>query len=275
MKGGDETWPGVSTSLLMTLCSVAAVYFWWVLVAPLGSNVLSLIVGMAAGRGAVALLAAQRLPSPRAPRLGLRLPKAAHLPWLLLLAPSAFLVLELQNALFASVGARPLSGALEVTPVVLGIDRSGWLLPAAIALVLVTPLATEFLFRGVMQPGLVRRHGRWKGILLAALFSSAAHVAITAFASPLGGLVAVAVLPWQVLLGWLRETTGSFLASALVRALSSAALLVVLSIPSRHPVAGITATGVHLPVGLLAASVVSVVLGVLLLRRAASATERG
>ena len=60
-------------------------------------------------------------------------------------------MLELQNAFCSMMGYLPLRGALEAPPVVLGLDKPGWLPAALFALVIVTPAATEFLFRGVIQ----------------------------------------------------------------------------------------------------------------------------
>ena len=267
MSAADPRGPGALESVLVTLVSVAAFFFWWVLVNPLGSQLLNMAVAMIAGRAAVALLGARVKPRDWAARFALTLPKGRTWAALVLLAPGFLWVLELQNALFASIGLPPQRGTFEVTPLALGLDRPGWLPPAILVLVVLTPLCAELLFRGWMQPGLVARHGRWKGLLLASLLAGGAHVGVVAFGSTAGPLVLLAVFGWNLLLGWVRESTGSTLASMIVRALANALLLAAFAMAADHPIAGVTAQGTHLPPALLIVSALSVAGGLRLLRR--------
>lgn len=264
---GKQGFPGPLNAFLIGSCSVAAVFFWWVLGARFFDQVLCLALAMAAGRGLVAWLAAGQVEEPRREKLGLVRFDLRTLPGLLLLTPAAFLVLELQNAFCSLMGYLPLRGALEAPPVVLGLDKPGWLPAALFALVLVTPAATELLFRGVIQQGLVERLGERKGLPLAAAYAAACHVAIVAFGSVLGLAVFLAVLPWQLMFGWLRLRTGSLWPGVLVRSLSSLALIALFALVPRYTVAGLTSDGIHLPVLWIAASAISVAAGIFLVRR--------
>lgn len=262
-----KTFPGPVAGFLIGAASVAAVFFWWVLGARFLDQVLCMALAMAAGRGLTVWLAAPRIDEPRKATLGLVGFSPRFLPGLVLLTPAAFLVLELQNLLCVLMGFSPLLGALEVRPVVLGMDRSTWLPAAVFTLVVVTPIASELLFRGLIQQGLVRRLGERKGWLLASAYAAACHVAVVAFGSVLGLAVLLASWPWQLLFGWLRLRTGSVWAGVLVRALSSLVLITLLALVTSRPVAGLTAEGVHLPPLLLVVSALSVVAGCVLVRR--------
>lgn len=264
---GKAAFPGPLTAFLIGSASVAAVFFWWVLGARFTSQILCMAIALAAGRGLTAWLAALQLEAPRRERLGLGGFAPKLLPALLLLTPAALLVLELQNLLCDLLGYAPLRGALEVRPIVLGLDQADWLPGAVLALVIVTPVASELLFRGFMQSGLVERLGERKGLALASAYAAACHVAVVAFGSVLGLAVFLAVLPWQLLFGWLRLRTGSIWPGVLVRALSSVMLILAFLLAASRPVAGVTADGVHLPLPLLALALVSSVAGLLLLRR--------
>jgi hypothetical protein len=123
---GKQGFPGPLNAFLIGSCSVAAVFFWWVLGARFFDQVLCLALAMAAGRGLVAWLAAGQVEEPRREKLGLVRFDLRTLPGLLLLTPAAFLVLELQNAFCSLMGYLPLRGALEAPPVVLGLDKPGW-----------------------------------------------------------------------------------------------------------------------------------------------------
>lgn len=256
--------------ILAGLVSVAAFFFWWVLVDPFGSQLLCLAVAMLAGRGAVALLALRAGPREWPTRLGLGLPALRAWAAAALAAPAFLLVLEIQNALFDVSGFEPMRGTLEVAPVALGLDRAGWFAPALLVLVVITPLCSELLFRGLMQPVLVARFGRWRGLLAASAIGAGAHVAVVAFGSVAGHLVLAAALGWNLLLGWIREASGSTLASIATRALANLLLLAAFALAARQPVAGLTAQGVHLPGGLLVAAAVSTAAGLWLLRGAAA-----
>lgn len=268
---GKQGFPGPLTGFLISCTSLLAVFFWWVLGARFVDQVLCLALGMAGGRGLIAWLGSLQVAEPRRERLGLVAFKPALIPGLLLLTPAVFLVLELQNLLASLMGFEPLRGALEVTPVVLGLDQPGWAPAAVFSLVLVTPIASELLFRGLVQQGLVERLGERKGLLLASAYAAASHVAIVALGSVLGLAVFFAILPWQLMFGWLRLKTGSVWAGVLVRALSSALLLGVFAIAASRPLSGLTSGGLHLPPALLVSSAVSVVAGVMLVRRSSGA----
>ncbi len=76
------------------------------------------------------------------------------------------------------------------------------------------PLCEELVFRGFIQPVLVRSLGSAVGIILTASFFGVLHLAQNAFLWQAGLLIAVAGIAF----GWMRELTGSTKASTWMHA---------------------------------------------------------
>jgi membrane protease YdiL (CAAX protease family) len=76
------------------------------------------------------------------------------------------------------------------------------------------PLCEELVFRGFMQPVLVRSLGRAGGIIVTATVFGLLHLSQNAFAWQSGLLIALA----GVAFGWMREISGSTRASTLMHA---------------------------------------------------------
>ena len=74
----------------------------------------------------------------------------------------------------------------------------------------VAPLLEELLFRGALQPALVRRHGHWPGIAITALLFLLIHVPGWALLRPHPPALTVCyVFGFGLFLGWLRHASGS------------------------------------------------------------------
>ena len=83
-----------------------------------------------------------------------------------------------------------------------------------IVAVTIGPVCEELVFRGFIQPVLVRSTGRIAGILITAVAFGALHLAQNSFVWQLGVLIAAA----GVAFGWMREITGSTKASTWMHA---------------------------------------------------------
>jgi membrane protease YdiL (CAAX protease family) len=79
---------------------------------------------------------------------------------------------------------------------------------------LIAAIPEETIFRGILQPTLQRKVGRWSGILLTAVIFALYHVHFV-FALPR----IISHLCWGLILGLLRERTGTLWAPAIAHAL--------------------------------------------------------
>jgi membrane protease YdiL (CAAX protease family) len=91
-----------------------------------------------------------------------------------------------------------------------------WSPPLPTLLMAVAPALEELLFRGALQPVLVRREGPLLGIVLTALLFLLIHLPgwVLLHAS-LGAFTIVYVFAFGLFLGWLRHASGSIWASFL------------------------------------------------------------
>ena len=209
---------GPLLAVLMTGASCLAVFFWWTAFARRIPVPAALMLSTLGGRAAIALLA------PRAPgetlrrSLGLVGVRTMLLLPLVLLSAAILPVMALQAAL---LGSPPFDWATNPFVVPLAPGALAARADVALALLafgLVEPVATEALFRGWIQPALVRRWGAALGLLGAAALSAVAYAALAGFgraalpAALTGFLLAL-------LFGWVRQRTGSTPAAIVVHGL--------------------------------------------------------
>jgi membrane protease YdiL (CAAX protease family) len=206
--------------------------------------------------GVIATLAARRVPAPQPERLGLTPLPLRHLPLVVMAVPFAIVASELDNWLtipFPGADAETLSQQLEqmrtLTPLALT--------QIAIFRIGIEPVVTEFLFRGVIQQGMIAYLGRFTGVLLTAALSLDLAGAIATSGSPVSALV-VSLL-FGLALGYLRIGTGSLLATILVRAAWNTMGLFGVVYAKEFPVPGFNTFGDHTHPILLAASSACVV----------------
>lgn len=95
-SGPQPPYPDLRSAFMLTLLAILATLFTGVLFIGFGALV-AIGVGQAIGVGAVATMAAQRVPEPQAERLGLRPLQLDAIPVILCLAPAILLVSELDN----------------------------------------------------------------------------------------------------------------------------------------------------------------------------------
>lgn len=120
------------------------------------------------------------------------------------------------------------------------------LLSAFIVMVGISPVVEEFLFRGVIQQGLVQRMGMLRGITMVALLWTLLRPA------PIAGLsrflaAAVASFGLGCALGLVRIATRSILGSILLASSWAAIGLAAVSLEGRLPLPGMNVDGTHLP----------------------------
>lgn len=199
-------------------------------------------IAQALAFGLVATFGARRVPGPQAERLGLT-PLAARY-WLLVAmgVPLAIVASELDNWLSAflpAIDPEAFQNALEelraLTPLAVA--------QAAIFRVGIEPVVTEFLFRGVIQQGLIAYIGRFPGVAITAVLSVDFASAIATNGSP--GSAAIVSLLLGIGLGYLRIGTGSLLAVILVRAAWNALGLFGVIYAEEFPVPGFNTFGEH------------------------------
>lgn len=133
------------------------------------------------------------------------------------------------------------------------------LMEALIFFVGIEPVIHEFLFRGVIQQGLVAQLGLYRGVTLTSLLWTMLQPVPAMSAARF----AAAFLSWFALgwlLGMVRAATGSILGSILLTALWSAVGLASIALTERAQIPGISIEGTHLPleVTLLSAILVGV-----------------
>ncbi|MFK7895445.1 MAG: lysostaphin resistance A-like protein [Myxococcota bacterium] len=337
--GGDDRdpnapYPDVRGAFMLTLFAMLAAAFTGVFFIDFGI-LAALGVGQALGVGAVATMAAQRVPEPQAKRLGLSALDPAMIPVILCLVPAVLLVREADNYAWDWFGDdRPAAVNERVMPTQPDMDAGGdqdfgeskpgseigrgvdtdsgqsfgreslydyerrfdeaieagdgpgtvsvtsgapgsaaggetgndedlkkifnpddpfSLLQAFIVLVGIAPIVEEFLFRGVIQQGMIARLGLIRGISLAALMWTLLRpVQITN-----GGRFVVAALA-SFGLGWalgvVRVACGSVLGPIVLAAAWSVIGLGSLALQGRMDLPGMNVEGTHLPMGVMLAS---------------------
>jgi len=120
------------------------------------------------------------------------------------------------------------------------------LLSAFIVMVGISPVVEEFLFRGVIQQGLVQRLGLLRGVTMVALLWTLLRPApIAGFTRFFAAAVASFGLGWA--LGIVRIATRSILGSILLAAIWAAIGLGAVALEGRMELPGMNVQGTHLP----------------------------
>ena len=127
------------------------------------------------------------------------------------------------------------------------------LLSAFIVMVGISPIVEEFLFRGVIQQGLVQRLGLLRGVTMVALLWTLLRPApIAGFTRFVAAAIASFALGWA--LGIVRIATRSILGSILLAAIWASVGLGSVALEGRMELPGMNIQGTHLPVSVTIAS---------------------
>lgn len=223
-------------------------------------------LGIVTGLGVAGTLAAQRVPPPQAERIGLRGFAPRLLPVLLLLLPAALLVSEVDNVIRSSVSTGDAEPAAAAEAPAGDLDTDLFVMETAIVLVGLAPVVEEFFFRGVIQQGLVASNGTGAGLFATALLYAIGHGNLVGtpaawLSTTLGSLLT------GVLLGYVRLASGSLLASILLSMATAAGGMLAVQLEDTLPIPGFNAPGDHTPFAWLLPALISVALGLVLLRR--------
>jgi len=258
---------------ILTLLAWAIAISGWMLLLPDAGPAFSLAVGLCLGFGGVGTIAARSVPPPAELRLGLRgLALRFALPIALVL-PAVVLASELDNLVRPLFPELPLPEAGEGTALDPEVARLA-ALEFVITLVLLRPVLEEFFFRGVVQQGLVAHLGFPAGLLQTAILSGLASGGLLLVAGPDRAASAAAQGAFAaLLLGTLRQGSGSLLAPILAAVLMQSTGVAAVAAGERFPIQGFTGpSGEHTPLAILAACAAPVALGCFLALRA-PATE--
>lgn len=168
-------------------------------------------VGQVVGFGLVAIFATQQIAEPQAERLGLRGFDKDMIPVLLLLLPSVLLLSEVDNLLRELYPPAPGNLEEEAAKSPLFDATPYGEIQRFIVIVGLAPVMEEWLFRGVIQQGLMGNLGRWRGILLTSLLFALCRIVPGLPPSTLLSFLIVSFAT-GILLGCVRVATGSLLA---------------------------------------------------------------
>jgi membrane protease YdiL (CAAX protease family) len=128
------------------------------------------------------------------------------------------------------------------------------LMEAFIVVVGIAPVINEFLFRGVIQQGLVSQVGLMRGVTLTALLWTMLHPP-AASSLPRFAVAWISSFAFGWLLGMVRVASGSILGSTVLASLWASVGLASLALQDRFDVPGMNVDGTHLPAAVTVASV--------------------
>jgi len=285
-------YPDLRGAFMLTVLAIVAAGFTGIAFIDFGL-LAALGIGQAIGVGAVATMGAQRVAEPQAERLGLRALDLKMIPMILCLAPAVLLASEFDNFAadwsgvteeivrtndldssaefdrpepsedeFASLSEEESAGTQgdgtpEQITKLFDPDDPWSLLSAFIVMVGISPVVEEFLFRGVIQQGLVQRMGLLRGVTMVAILWTLLRPApIAGFARFLAAAIASFGLGWA--LGMVRIASGSILGSILLASSWAAIGLSAIALEGKMDLPGMNVDGTHLPWSVTFGSIVLV-----------------
>lgn len=292
--GNDSNgpYPDLRGAFLLTVLAIVAAGFTGIAFIDFGL-LAAVGIGQAIGVGAVATMGAQRVSEPQAERLGLRALDLKMIPTILCLAPAVLLASEFDNFAAdwsateeqieseaeadrpegfdlpesidgpsseeskASPSDSESEAATELTSRLFDPDDPLSLLSAFIVMVGISPVVEEFLFRGVIQQGLVQRMGLLRGVTMVAILWTLLRPApIAGVPRFLAAAIASFGLGWA--LGIVRIASTSILGSIVLASSWAAIGLSAVALEGKLDLPGMNVDGTHLPWSVTLASVVLV-----------------
>jgi len=276
----ERPFPDVRTAFLLTIGAIFAGGLVGLLFIDLGL-IAAEGIGTALGVGGVATLAARRVAEPQGLRIGLTTLDWRAVPLIFCLAPAVLLASELDNFAYdwspaeaveqaetaetdaKTTGAAPAAKPAKKPPVeeevepLLDPSDPFNVMEAFIVSVGIAPVIHEFLFRGVVQQGLIGHLGHARGVTLTALlWTMLRPVPSTSPARFAAAFVAWFAMGW--LLGIVRTATGSILGPILLSSLWAAVGFASVALDGRVALPGMNVDGTHLPVAVTLVSAVVV-----------------
>jgi len=261
--------PGPGAALLLTLAAWSLVFFAGAVFTVAGLPGLGLAVGHAVGYGGIGSAVARAVPEPAALRLGLRGVGWRWLLPVLALAPAALVLSELDNLVDLWI-PRP---QLVDEPDAAAIPTLA-LIEAALFSALLRPAVEEFFFRGVLQQGTVAALGPVQGVVLVAGLYAGAHATLDSASLSQTMSFGLQFFAEGLMLGLLREASGSILPGIAVRALIRSGGLLAVAFAALVPIPGCNLPGAHTPAVWLVPALASVAAGLAFCAREARTRPR-
>jgi membrane protease YdiL (CAAX protease family) len=262
----SKSFLAVLSAIAVTAAAWGTVYFWTRVAMDWTGPRLALGIAVTIGYGLVGRLALRDEARPWTAWVGLRPFSLSSLFSIVLLVPALLLAMEIEALVRLAFGR---TGGVGVFEWVRGLITGASGLPlfgSVFLFVVLVPAVSEWFFRGVVQQGLVERLGRTRGVLLTALLYA---VAVAGARAPASSWIAVAAAAFGLglLLGGIRVTSGSVVASALLHGGFNLVGVVGWMVSASTPVPAFTAPGSSLPVAVLVPAALSVAAGSVLLWR--------
>jgi sodium transport system permease protein len=270
---GQAPFPSPFQASLLALLGVFVASLIGVLLVDVTSPTTAAGIATVLGIGAAGLLGATHVPPPHAERLGLRGLRLAHAPALLLLFPIALLAAQLDPLLALWFPPPDVAERAERLHEVLPTDQGLALVETLVVAVGLSPLVEEWLFRGVIQQGLVAHLGARAGVVTTALLFALAHggggLSAQSYAAVVAQTFAIGLA-----FGYARHVTGSLLAAIALHAGVNGLGVLSLYLGDAVAIPGADPASAFYPAWLIAASVASLALGAWWLRRIPPAALR-
>jgi membrane protease YdiL (CAAX protease family) len=235
------------------------------LLRPLGAN-LAAGAGLLSGVTLASALAFRALPRPLRQRLGLVVCSWRALAAVALLIPIAFAGSELEQLLRTAWPPPDLDAVARGRRAMLATDTPVRAAQSLAITVVLAPALEEWLFRGLLQPGLVARLGARRGILITSAYFGLWHGVLgLSFAAWLGA--AATAFLYGIALGVVRQGSGSLLAAFLLHAGINGSALLGAALTQTLPIPVWNAPGTHVPLGVLLPALLAAALGLALAAR--------
>ena len=216
-------------------------------------------VGQVIGFGSIAILATVRIVEPREERLGLRGFDPEFVWVLALLLPSIFLMSELDNIIRDFAPPAPIDPDAADTPSPIFETSQYVEIQRFIVFVGLAPVMEEWLFRGVIQQGLVGHMGRIRGVFFAALLFALLRI-VPGGPSTLLSLILVSLL-MGILYGAVRIATGSLLAAIMLHMGFNLAQWLADIYRNDFPIDGFNVPNTHTDYNIILASIIATFFG--------------
>jgi membrane protease YdiL (CAAX protease family) len=259
----------------MALAAVAwgTFYYWYQLAASRLDAIAAVTLALTIAYGLVGALALPQVPRPWIARLGIAPLKAKYWLHVALLVPALYVGVELQAGVRLLAGRPGGVGIYVLNRELVTTGNGGSLLGVALLALVVSPVLTEWFFRGVVQQGVVDRLGTTRGLLLTSALTAIPQAAPRE--DPFVWIaVVLSVAWWGFVAGALRITTGSLVAPIAVHAGWNALWLATVLGAESMPIPGFTVTGRSLPVAIVVPAALCTAAGAVLQWRAGCARPK-
>lgn len=260
-----EHYPGPMAALGITF---AAVFAAGIVASMFGSrpDFGAIGVGQVVGFGFIAILSTQRIAQPHAERLGLRSFDPDFFWVIVMLLPSLFLLSELDNIIRDLAPPAPVDP--EAAAAVRSLFEGGAYgeLQRLIVIVGLAPVMEEWLFRGVIQQGLIGNLGRIRGLLLTAVLFALCRLVPGEPPSTLLSFLLVS-LATGLLLGVVRIATGSLMAAIVLHMGFSLVEWAAIFYKDTWPIQGFNVADSHTSWNVLLASLIATYYGLAALKK--------